>query len=243
MEIRKSLQDRILNLPVSGNGTDLVVGAVLARGVQNGALRPATTTDFMGILRQAHTASGFDTDTAGTVFSTRQCELLAPITRIRAYFSMATADLVTCTQAVTTTTMTVTSLENGITAGFLYVVSGTGAGQTNYITASTSGSCTLKAAFTTSLDTTSKFIKILPRFHDLVVLNSDYTKLSSTDAVGTVPVMIFDIGMVKDDNEVSLDPTKHAALTGLQSGGANFEPGLKFWADIAFRDTAVYTLS
>lgn len=243
MELRRYSQDQVYNFPVSGNGTDLVAGAVLNRGTQNGCLRLSSgastgAADYFAVLREAHTASGNDTTTGGTVFTVRKCELLFPVKVVRAYFSLATTDLITCTSAVTTTSMAVTSLESDITAGFVYVASGTGAGQMNYITASTSGTATLKAAFTTSLDTTSLFVKVLPRFWDVAMLTSDGTKLASQAAAGSQAVMVLDIGMTRDGLEDFLDPTKHSALTGL-SGLSEF----KVWADIAFRDTAVYTIN
>ena len=39
MELRRFNQEQIYNLPVSGNATDLVTGALLHSGTQNGCLR------------------------------------------------------------------------------------------------------------------------------------------------------------------------------------------------------------
>jgi hypothetical protein len=145
--------------------------------------------------------------------------------------------LVTCTQAVTTTTITLTSLEDNIDGSFLYVQGGTGAGQTNYLTAAASGSATLKAAFATSLDTTSTLIKILRRFHQKAGLNADGTMLGSYDAVGVHNVVVLDSFIERNGDLVQLDPTKHAALTGLNSLRA-----IRFAADIMFRDTTPYSI-
>lgn len=236
--------DNQTNLPVSGGGSAIATGALLMRGAtpgtNNGMLIPATgssaTPDIIGILRGPH-ATAEDTTIGGTVFTTRPVDLVIPARIVRAEYSQASGDLITCTQAVSTTTMTVTSLEDDIDAAFIYVVSGTGAGQTNYLTASASGSCTLKAAFGTSLDTTSKFIKILPRFHQLASWTSDGTKLSSQAAAGGAKVIVIDTFMIKNAFEVQMSPVSHAALTGLSSLAS-----IKFEANIAIRDTVPYSV-
>ena len=232
------------NLPVSGGGTALVNGALLQRGAtpgtNNGTLILASgssaTPDIIGILRQAHPTAA-DTLVDGTVFTTRPVDILVPYRIVRAEYSQASADLITCTEAVSTTTMTVTSLEDNIDAAFLYVVSGTGLGQTNYLTASASGSCTLKAAFGTNLDTTSKFIKILPRFHQLASWTSDGTKLSSQDAAGATTVIVIDTFIVRNMRENPMSPVNDAALTGL-----NGLASIKFEANIAIRNTIPYSV-
>lgn len=245
MEVRNYSADNYINLPVSGGGSAIVKGTLLKRGAtpatMNGHLRLATGNNAnpyaIGVLQEAH-ATADDTDVAGTIFKTHPIDIVCPFRIVRIEYSLASADLITCTQAVTTTTMTVTSLEDDIDAGFIYVVSGTGAGQTNYLTASASGSCTLKAAFGTSLDTTSKFVKILPRFHQFGSLTTDGVKLASQAIVGAARVLVLDTLLVRDGNELPMDPTKHSALTGLNSVAS-----LKFFADVAIVDSGPYTLA
>ena len=246
MRIGKYDPDLELNLPVYGASADILEGALLkvgtTPGTDNGALIKASgfsaTPDIVAVLRELHdySVSG-DTLIAGTSFVTRACQLVAPVRVIRIKYSLANADLIVCTQAVSTTTMTVTSLEDDIDAAFLYVDEGTGLGQTNYLTASASGSCTLKAAFGTSLDTTSYFAKILPRFHDLIGFNSDGTMLASQAAAGAVKGMILDTWIQRNGTIQQMDPTKHAALTGLNS-----VTDLAFFQDIVIRDSAFYTV-
>lgn len=236
--------DNQTNLPVSGGGSALVNGALLMSGATPGtnngqlvlAQGSSATPDIIGILRQAHPTAD-DTTITGTVFTTRPVDLLIPYRTVRAEFSTASADLITCTQAVSTTTMTVTSLEDDIDASFIYVVSGTGAGQTNYLTAAAAGSCTLKAAFATNLDTTSKFIKILNRFHRVASWTSDGTKLSSQAAAGAVDVVIIDLFICRNNREDVLSPVTHAALTGLSSLAS-----IRFEADVAIRNTIPYSI-
>lgn len=237
MRITQYAPDVAVNLPVSGGGNALVRGAMLMRGptpgTNNGQLVLATSAaaDTIGILREAH-AAALDTTIGGTVFTKHPVDIVAPGRIVRVEYSQATADRISATQAVGGTTMTVTSLEDDIDAAFLYVVAGLGLGQTNYLTAAAAGSCTLKAAFGTSLDATSRFIKILPRFHQFAVLSSDGTRLSSTAAVGTWTIIVLDTFIVRNGNEQQMSPVDHAALTGLDGLAS-----LRFEADILVRNT------
>ena len=150
-------------------------------------------------------------------------------------FRSATADTVLATSA--TTVLTVTSLEDNIDGSFVYVTAGTGIGQLQYLVASASGSATLKAAFGTTLDSTSRIIKILRRFHALVGLTSDGTKLSTTAAVGAVNARIMDIRMIRgSEKDECLDPTVHPGKTGLNNSRT------RFVADLLFLTTACYTI-
>lgn len=243
MEIVRYGQEMTTNLPVSGGGSALVQGCLLKRGAtpasMNGHLRVATGSaahpDTIGILKEAH-ATADDTDVAGTIFKTHPIELVTPFRIVRMAYAVASADLIACTGAVNSTTFAVTSLEDNIDAAFIYVVSGAGAGQINYLTASAGGSATLKAAFGTNLDTTSRFIKILPRFHPLGALNADGTKLTSQDAAGSWPIIVIDTWIVRGEGKDQLNPVNHSALTSLNNTVIRFE------ADVAIRDTVPYSI-
>lgn len=225
MRITNYGPDNVINLPVTGGGTAIVAGALLKRGITGtqplGALQVCTgnstaSPDAVGILREAHAVAD-DTDAAGTIFKTHPIQLIDTSRLILVEYSLASADLITCSQAVSTTTITVTSLEDDIDTGGIYVAIGTGAGQTNYLTAAASGSATLKAAFGTNLDTTSKFVKILPRFHQKAALTTDGTKLASAAAVGVQDFSIVDTLIERNNRMEQFNPVKHSALTGLSS--------------------------
>lgn len=241
MSARRDTLNPIYRLPVYGAAADVARGAFLKRGAtpatDNGALILAggdgAHPDKIGrLLEMLDYSEDGETLIAGTSFVTKPVELCSNFKIFRIEYSLVTADLIQCTQAVSTTTMTVTSLEDDIDAAFLYVDEGTGAGQTNYLTASAAGSCTLKAAFGTSLDTTSYFVKILPRFHPFVEFSTDGTKLRSGANAPTCPAMILDSFVIRNNRPEQLNPVKHAALTGLNSLRS-----IRFAADVAFRDT------
>lgn len=239
MRASKNALDGAYYLPVYGAGADIKVDAFMKRGAtpatNNGMLIKQSGNnagpDLIGrLMAGLNFATEGETLIDGTAFVEKPIELCMPYRMIRVEYDLAS--VITCTGAVSTTTMTVTSLEDDIDAAFVYVASGLGAGQMNYLTAAAAGAGTLKAAFNTSLDTTSKFIKILPRFHQKASLNSDGTKLASQDIVGTWNVIVLNSYLQKNGNLVRLSPVDHAALRGL-----NNLASLKFFADIAVRDS------
>lgn len=237
------VKDVRYKLPIYGGSADVKRGAFVMKsatpGTSNGSLIKASgnngNPNVVGRLQELHSyATTGDTLIDGTSFVTHVVGLVHPWRVWRMAFDPTS--VITCTQAVSSATITVTSLEDDIDASFLYVQSGLGAGQTNYLTAAAAGSATLKAAFGTSLDTTSKFLKILPKFHDVLSLNSDGTMIASQAAVGAMKAFIVETYIERNGKLETLNPVKHAALnlSGMRT--------VKFFADVAFRDTAVYTV-
>ena len=244
MRISKYNPELTINAPVSGLGTALVKGAALKRGAtpatENGMLIAATASaahpDLFGILKEAHTVAQ-DTDLPGTIYTTHPVELYNPTRVVRIAYSVLTADIISATEVVNSTTITLTALEDNIDAAFLYVVSGTGIGQVNFLTASADGSATLKAAFGTNLDATSRLIKILPRFHQFGALSADGTALRSQAGAGLTPIIVLDSWIMRPDNEKSLNPVTDSALVNLNNGAF-----IRFEADILFRNAIPYSI-
>lgn len=236
--------DMQIDLPVSGHGTAMVVGALLKKGstsaTDNGHLKilsGTTGNKHVGILQEAH-ATANDTDIPGTIYTLHPVDIIIPYRVVRLEFSQASADLITLTSAVTSASLTLTSLEANIETAFIYVVSGTGAGQTNYFTASGAGTATLKAAFGTNLDTTSKIIKVVPKFHELISLNTAGTKLSSQAAAGAIRCVALQTFIVQNNVEKDLNPVTDSALTKL-----NNLASLRFEANVALVDSIVYQVT
>lgn len=120
-------------------------------------------------------------------------DIITPITAdftLMYPYSITEAGTVDCTQSVSTTTMTVTSLEDDIDAGYIWVVIGNGIGELRYIDASASGSCTLSSAPSTAYDTDTNFAKILPVGHATGIPVS--ATMLSTAAAGSVQVKVIE---------------------------------------------------
>ena len=204
MIIVRGMPTRLYYAPVNGLGTDIKEGAVLMRGavatdssaktLSNAVLASAAAPDAIGLLAKKHVASGYDADpytglvstVIETTGSAKPIALFHPGGEVAAEYSQATADVLAVTSA-TSTVITISSLEDNIDGCWIYVVSGVGIGQLEYVVASASGSCTVKSAMTTTLTSASKIIILKPLFHKLHVMTSDCTKLSTTAAAGTLP--------------------------------------------------------
>jgi len=222
------------------NGAMLRVGAT--PGTDNGAAIAVSTgtSDAPGVLGVLEETLDYSVDGEtlidGTSFVRKKVGLAFNNPIFELEFSLATADSIVATSSGTT--LTIGSLEDNIDASFIYVTAGAGRGQLQYLTASAAGSATLKAAFGTTLDgSTSRVIKILRRFHQLLSLTSDGTKLSSQAAVGALNARILDIRMIRaSEKDECLDPVNHPGKTGLHNSP------VRFVADVIFLTTASYTI-
>lgn len=152
-----------------------------------------------------------------------------------AEYSQAAANDIALTEAWSTTTLTITSLEDDIDTGWIYGSSQSSTsgfeGQLRYIAASASGSCTLSNAPTTAGTTSDTVIKILPVNHRLTALTADATGLLSDAAAGSgVSLHIVEnyIQSKKIYNMTPLRRFNHSNLDSLNEG--------RFYADVALLD-------
>ena len=243
-EISKYDQKRHGLIPIYAGAADLPAGTMLKVGVSAGTdlgavVKASGASDIPGMFGHLEEVLDYSVDgetlQAGTSFVRKKVGLAFNNPIFQLDFSQETADTFGATSSGTT--ITAGSLEDDIDASFIYVVSGAGRGQLQYLTAAASGSATLKAAFGTTLDGTSKIIKILRRFHQLASLTSDGTKLSSQAIAGAVNARILDIRMIRSsEKDECLDPTVHPGKSGLHNNP------VRFVADVVFLTTASYTI-
>jgi hypothetical protein len=199
----------------------------------DGVLINVTATgvnDLVGVLIELHNygASGdalvngtvpwFTVKAGNTQAPARDVEFLDTATLVRVPYSFT--DTMTAVSS-SGTTVTVTSLEDNIDTGWLYVVSGTGLGQLEFMAQSSSGSAVTATAFGTALDTTSLMIKILPLYHQLVKYDiataTVETKLGTDAAVGSGRFNIILNHIVRNGLDEILNPSQHDNLTGLNT--------------------------
>lgn len=144
-------------------------------------------------------------------------------------YSQATADDVALTGAWSTTTLTLTSLEDDIDGGWVFGTNATTAGfagQLRYLTAAAAGSCTVDSAPTVAGTTNDNIIKILPIAARLTGLSSDGTKLKSTAAAGA-GVSLCIVENYLGGTNVPLEP-----LRAQRHKGTNVSSSAKFYADV-----------
>ena len=226
--------------PIKNGAAAIADGSVLMPGVTAetdlGVLIPGTSAiaDAIGILTGPIAAGDTNTLVAGTAWLTKPVCPIAPVSVVRVDYDLADTAAVASTSG---TTVTITSLEDNIDTSYLYGISGTGAGLLAFVATSASGSCVTKTA--TAWDSTTTVIKFMRLFHPLVKINSTSDKIGTDAAAGSWTVVVLQnyISTLGRESEV-LDPTKHDNISGLSSTGR----GTRFYADIAVRNSAAYTI-
>lgn len=234
-------QNEILNYfwPVKHGGTTINDGALLMPGVTAetdlGVLILATSAgaDAIGLLSGQLASTVTDTLAAGTVWQVKNVQPAAPMHVIESEYDLTDTMAVASTSS---TTVTITSLEDNIDTSYLYAVSGTGAGSLYFVATSASGSCVTKSA--TGWDSTTACVKILRLFHQLAKLNSTSDKIGTDAAAGSYTCVVLQNWLRSNGSRNYLDPTKHSGLTGLSTAYL----GTKFFADICVRNGTPYTI-
>lgn len=226
--------------PVYGGGSNIIAGAAVMRGTTLGTnlnfaiLATGALTDIIGVLQvlDTNTSAGADTNAAGTNYTTRAV-VCDPFAIYRAEYDQTDTMAVA---SVSDVSVTVTSGETNMQGGYLYAVGGTGVGRLTLVTTDNgSGVYTTKEA--TGWDSTTTLIKIVPRAHQLVKLNSTADKIGSDAAAGSGVVTVRDIKIKADALPLqSLDPRKHSGLTGLNS------QNVQFFAELIFRNHIYNTI-
>lgn len=243
MQIIRNRPNRLAYLPVDGNGTDIVQGAVLMPGVTDennrsvAIVATGAAADAIGLLAELHDAlSTTDADPdAGTIKQTEQAggrgtggsargvEIFLPGCEVAAEMANDASNDVDVASA-TSTVLTITSIEDDIDGSWIYVRAGTGAGLILYQKESASGTATLKSASTTTLDNTSKLLIMRRKFHQLVEIDSTGAKIKSTAAAGTLPwrVLRNEYRRAGDEGWIELDPAVHHNLNVGTDGDVKF---------------------
>lgn len=223
----------IVQVPFTGKGSIQVDETLVIPGVTQGTdlglaipYSSGTPANIIGRLLGGSIVAN-DSVQAGTTWSYREVELLDSIELVEYDYSSATADLLAVT-SVSGTTVTISSLENNADCGWMYAVSGTGAGLLAFCTAINGGTATTKTA--TGWDSTTKVIRIHRFGHGLITLNSATTSLKSTAAAGSFTAFNFENYIDFQGNgiaKVLLDPTKHDNLQLVPSTAGVLASGLK----------------
>ncbi len=185
--------------------------------------------DALGIMQEANSAPTTLPD-AGEEYS---LAIVNPFAVYRAEYSQSTTMVVASTS---TTTITVTNLEDDIDCGWVYMVAGgTGAtGNTRalrFLTAAAAGSATMDSALgTTESGGDGTAIKILPVNHRLTALTTDSLKLLTAAAAGA-GVSIHIVENFISPGGMGLTPLRYSTHKATTQAS-----GTKFYADIVLLD-------
>lgn len=227
---------KITEIPVLAGSTLIPAGAGLVRGLTAatnmgfGIVAVSPFTDFLGVIEEPYKVA--DTQSVQSTGVTKFRKVITnPFAVYRAEFSQATADTVTSATS-TTNDLALASIED-ISGGWVYVISGTGKGQLEYIVSQSSGHLLSLTSWATNIASGDYFVKIYPRLHKLVDLTTDATKIGGTGgaqaAAGSGIVSVLDIYIEADTIPLQkLNPALHSGLTGLDTKHP------RFYADLTF---------
>jgi len=223
------------------NTTTMVYGALVMRGATAGTdsgfcvVASGACADAVGVLIEEYLSTVTDSTQSGT-YNQKRRVIIAPHAVYLAKYGVLAADDLAATSA--TTTVTVGSLENNIDGGWVYTVNSNTNYELRLLTASASGSATLKSAFSTALASGDYIIKILPRFHQLAVVNTAADKLSSTAAVGTARLHVVENYMKCPGKGIPMHP-----LDPVADGARTLDATGEIFSDVVATDHAFMPLS
>jgi len=236
------LSDLVYNWPIK-TAADIKDGALMMPGVTDetdrGMLIKASgaCADSVGLMQGLYDYSEEGTAApAGTAWPTHNIVPLMRADVIEAEYLQS--DTAATTSDGSSTTLTAASLEDDIESSWIYIVSGTAIGQLGFTTASASGSCTMKTAFSPNTVTGDTFIKIMRLFHQVTKISSDATGIGSDVGAGSWTGIVVQNFIERLGQRDILSPLKHDDLSGLNATAMN----TKFFAHVVVRNTGFFTV-
>ena len=165
MDICMDYQEGIMNLPVYSSGT-LYKGQAVKWGASGDATGnkalvtvDAQADDQFGILIAGSTNCATNYQTP--IIYQLPVRILANPSLLKIYYDMSTSNDLDVASS-TSTVVTVSAVDDNMDGAWIYINSGTGAGQLRYIKAANTTTMTVNTAFTTNPDSTSDYLLIRP---------------------------------------------------------------------------------
>lgn len=194
-----------------------------------------TAADIFAVL--AETPSSVVTNLGTPVIYQAQCRLVNNSKIFKAYYDLtASTDL--DVSSSTSTILTAATMDDNLDGSWVYINSGTGAGQLRYVKAANTTTLTVNTAFTTTPDATSDFIIIRPVGlpEGGVALNSTFDKilpvLNETTSQKILVLKNFVEGPT-GNMELDITANSHLEMDNLNTRG------VRFYSLIMFIDTLV----
>lgn len=215
----------LIKVPIDGAGSDIQAGAMVKQGATASGdtgdnygcavLSDETGADALGALVALHDYSEVgDSETfSGGDHVMAQVDPFYPGCQVAVEYDLT--DTMAIASMESTTAVRVASIESGLSGGWLYVYSGTGAGQLLFVKYSDDTDMNLKSAPTTALVAAdSTLVKIPPLFHPVHNLIANMTKFGTDAAAGTWTARILRNQIKYDGQEgwIDLDPGLHHNL-------------------------------
>lgn len=195
-----------------------------------------TGADIFAVL--AETPATTTTNVQTPIIYQAQVRLVDNVKIWRIYYDLSTSTDLDVSSS-TSTVITVASCDDNLDGSWVYINSGTGAGQLRYVKGANTTTLTVNTAFTTTPDSTSDFILIrnVGRPTDGVALNATFEKIVPILAESSSTNMIILKNFIEGPTGVQeLDITANSQL---ESDGLNTR-GVRFFSLVCFADTAIH---
>ncbi len=242
MKLATQYQDGLIKLPIY-DASALVAGQGLKWGADASGTGSYTAlvdvdntaADIFAVL--AETPDDVVSNLGTPVLYQAQVQLVENKPIFKAYYDLsASTDLDVASS--TSTVLTVAACDDNLDGSWVYINTGTGAGQLRYVKAADGTTLTVNTAFTTTPDSTSDFILIRPQG-----LSTGGTALSATfdkilpvlDETTSQKILILKNFVEGPAGNMELNITDNSQLEmdGLDSRG------VRFYSHIMFIDTLV----
>lgn len=195
-------------------------------------------TDIFAIINEAKTIAQAATNIQTPVVYQAQCILVDNPKVFKVYYDMSTANDADVTSS-TASIITHATSDDNLDGSWVYVNSGTGAGQLRYIKAADTTTKTVNTAFTTTPDSTSDIILIrnIGRATAGYALDTTFSLMKTVlDETASTNMIVLKNFMQGPMGTIELDPTLNS---GAEMDGLNAR-GVRFFAHVMFADTAVH---
>lgn len=238
MILAQQYQEGLITLPIY-DATSLVKGQGLKWGVDGSAVGvtalidvAATGVDIFAVL--AETPATTTTNIQTPVIYQAQVQMVNNVPVWKIYWDLALANDIDVTSS-TSTVVTHAAGDDDLDGGWIYINSGTGAGQLRYVKAATTTTKTVNTAFTTTPDSTSDFILIRPVGKSTGGVDMDTTFKLLKSAVSATGKILILKSFIEGPVTGELDITKNSQF---EINGANTR-GVRFYSHVIFHDTAL----
>ena len=246
MKLAQEYNEGLIKLPIYDatvltKGQGLIWGAdASGTGSYNALVDCAdTAADIFAVLAEKPT--NILTNRGTPLIYQAQCRLVNNSKIFKAYYDLTTSTDLDVSSS-TSTILTAATMNDNLDGSWVYINSGTGAGQLRYVKAANTTTLTVNTAFTTTPDATSDFILIrsegLPEGG--VALNSTFDKiLAVLDETSSQKILVLKNFVEGPMGTMELDIT---ANSHLECDNLNAR-GVRFYSLIMFIDTLVAATS
>ena len=166
-------------------------------------------------------------------------QIIQPVNIWKIYYDLTASTDLDITSS-SSTIVTTAAHDDNADGGWIYINSGTGAGQLRYISGADGTTWTVSSAFTTTPDSTSDCILIRHvGIHAAGgnILNSDRTKLlAQLDGSATSEIIVLKNFIEGPFGRLELDPTLNSILTSADNLNTR---GVRFSSLVVFSDTKI----